>query len=162
MNDVNLFCCPWRFVITVFYCNYNYICTLIDFNQAWLLICISASISIPSYGVYYFVGFCAEFNEEGRKVQGNNYLECTKYSPPCPRSYKSSNTYVCKYISTSILFYVKCTFEKCNDVYVFLNIHCNNRLFDLPSWLITCKSKSAILYRRFIVNVCRVFKTFAD
>ncbi|XP_056016270.1 uncharacterized protein LOC125674363 [Ostrea edulis] len=43
--------------------------------------------------VYFMLGYCAEYNVEGARIQDHYKRKCTEYSPPCPNRYISTDAY---------------------------------------------------------------------
>lgn len=49
-----------------------------------------------SFVLNIFVGFCAEFDQDGALIQDNYKADCRKYDPPCPKIYNSAEAYKCE------------------------------------------------------------------
>ncbi|XP_061177637.1 uncharacterized protein LOC133186394 [Saccostrea echinata] len=63
---------------------YEYHCALnIFLNESWELCSI----------MKYMLGYCMEYNEEGKRIQNNYHRKCLDLNPPCPTRYKSTETY---------------------------------------------------------------------
>lgn len=94
------------------------------------------------FHAWCFKGSCAEYNTLGTIIQPHHGLDCTKGNPPCPKSYKSTEAYLCKYnhlyISSSIhtksSYYLYFTFKsskKEEDLIILEFIYVNTKLLNI-------------------------------
>ncbi|XP_062603154.1 uncharacterized protein LOC134264918 [Saccostrea cucullata] len=44
--------------------------------------------------IWFCIGFCAEYNLQGERIQDNFNAPCTTFSKPCPPRYLSSDAYL--------------------------------------------------------------------
>lgn len=50
-------------------------------------------INLFMYNIY--VGFCAEYNIVGARIQPHHKLRCSDVNPPCAARYNSTDAYLC-------------------------------------------------------------------
>lgn len=48
--------------------------------------------------ITYLLGYCAEFNEYGARIQEHYNKKCSDVTPTCPIRYKSTDAYRCMFM----------------------------------------------------------------
>ncbi|XP_061167904.1 uncharacterized protein LOC133176858 [Saccostrea echinata] len=66
---------------------FQYHCVINSFINATMEVCAPT---------WFCIGFCAEYNLQGERIQDNIDAPCTTFSNPCPQRYLSSEAYLYK------------------------------------------------------------------
>ncbi|XP_062599377.1 uncharacterized protein LOC134260864, partial [Saccostrea cucullata] len=64
---------------------FQYHCVINSFINATLEVCAPT---------WFCIGFCAEYNMQGERIQDNFNAPCTTFANPCPAKYVSSEAYL--------------------------------------------------------------------
>ncbi|XP_062587047.1 uncharacterized protein LOC134248666 [Saccostrea cucullata] len=65
--------------------NFQYHCVINSLMNATMEVCAP---------IWFCIGFCAEYNLQGERIQDNFRAPCTTFSKPCPPRYLSSDAYL--------------------------------------------------------------------